>query len=203
MGLYEKMYNVMNESPALEKSMKVGSGSYSYKAIGEAEVLNAVKPLFKKYKLIIFPIGSEVNEIVSEIGGKTRAITQVKVTYKIVDIETSESVEVVGIGNGADTQDKGAGKAFTYALKSALSKTFMLFSGDDTDNTHSNDIYKEKKEEIPKKPSEPEWKALAALAKRKGINMTEYAKENKFKGSELLYTEYIDILTSFKEMEDA
>jgi len=165
MSLYEKMYNVMVESPSLEKSMKVGSGSYSYKAIGEAQVLNAIKPLLKKYKLIIFPIDSEINEIVSDMGGKTRAITQVKVTYKIVDIDTSESVEVVGIGSGADTQDKGAGKAFTYALKSALSKTFMLFSGDDTDNTHSNDIDK------PTKITKTQAKALETLIKNTNTDM--------------------------------
>ena len=150
MSLYEKMYNVMNESTALEKSMEVGRGKNSYKAISEKVLLNMVKPLLKKHKLIVFPIKTELEEITTpyeKLGyngapneNKVRMITQVKVTFKIVDIETGESEEIVGVGSGADPQDKGAGKAFTYALKSALSKTFMLFSGDDTDNTHSDDI---------------------------------------------------------------
>jgi len=173
--IYEKIYNVMNESPALEKSMTVGSGRNSYKAVSEKVILNAVKPLFKKYKLVIFPTDTEINEIVTTYekagynGGspesKTRMITQLKVTFKIVDIESGESIEVAGVGSGADPQDKGAGKAFTYALKSALSKTFMLFSGDDTDNTHSDDIDK------PTKITKTQAKALETLIKNTNTDM--------------------------------
>lgn len=147
--LYEKMFNVMNDSDAIEKSMTVGTGKNAYKAVSEAAILNMIKPLFKKYKLIIFPISGDINELVTvynktDYDGKTtenqRAITQLKVMYRIVDIETSEFQDVVGFGNGADSQDKGAGKSFTYSLKNALSKSFMLFSGEDADNTHSDDI---------------------------------------------------------------
>lgn len=152
--LYQKIYSVMAESEAIEKSMTVGSGTNSYKAISEAAMLNLVKPLFKKHKLIIFPIEGEIkdNAMVWEktdtykgtVKNDLRAITELKVFYKIVDIESGESETLVGFGNGADPQDKGAGKAFTYSFKSVLSKTFMLFSGEDTDNTHSDDISNDK-----------------------------------------------------------
>jgi hypothetical protein len=148
MGLYEKIYNVMNESEGLEKDLTVGSGSSSYKAVGEKEVLNMLKPLFKKHKLIVFPVDGDISEQNSvfestykdEVTTKTRNVTQIKVKFKIVDVETGESETLIGFGNGADSQDKGSGKAFTYAFKTMLSKTFMLFSGEDTDNTHSDDI---------------------------------------------------------------
>lgn len=159
MSLYEKIYNVMNESEGLEKNLQVGTGSNSYKAVGEAEVLNMLKPLFKKNKLIIFPIDGDISETnsswESEYNGKketkTRNVTQLRVKFKIVDVETGESEIITGFGNGADSQDKGSGKAFTYAFKTALSKTFMLFSGEDTDNTHSDDIggYKPPKADKP------------------------------------------------------
>jgi hypothetical protein len=149
MSLYEKMFNVMNESEAIEKNMEVGTGKNAYKAVSEATILNMVKPLFKKYKLIIFPIGGEIKDHCmtwdkTDYDGKVsqtlRAMTELKVTYRVMDIESGEFQDVVGFGNGADSQDKGAGKAFTYSLKNALSKTFMLFSGEDTDNEHSDDI---------------------------------------------------------------
>jgi hypothetical protein len=148
MGLYEKIYNVMNESEGLEKDLTVGSGASSYKAVGEKEVLNMLKPLFKKHKLIVFPVDGDISEQNSvfdttykdEVTTKTRNVTQIKVKFKIVDVETGESEILMGFGNGADSQDKGSGKAFTYAFKTALNKTFMLFSGEDTDNTHSDDI---------------------------------------------------------------
>jgi hypothetical protein len=149
MSLYEKMFNVMNDSEAIEKSMEVGTGKNAYKAVSEAAILNMVKPLFKKYKLIIFPISGDIKDHCmtwdkTDYDGKTaqtlRAVTELKVTYRIMDIESKEYQDVVGFGNGADSQDKGSGKASTYSLKNALSKTFMLFSGEDTDNTHSDDI---------------------------------------------------------------
>jgi hypothetical protein len=151
MGIYEKMFAVMNESEAVEKSMTVGSGKNAYKAVSEAAMLNLVKPLFKKHKLIIFPIDGTIQDHVmtwdkTDYNGKTekslRAMTELKVMYRILDTESKEFQDVVGFGNGSDPQDKGAGKAFTYSLKNALSKSFMLFSGEDTDNEHSDDIGK-------------------------------------------------------------
>ena len=144
MGLYEKMYKVMEESEAIEKTMSVGFGSNSYKAISEASVLNAVKPLLRKHKLILFPIKIEAKDMVDTFvtakGESVRLMTQVKATYKIVDAESGESEILETIGNGVDTQDKASGKAMTYAYKALLQKTFCLFSGEDTDNEHSDDI---------------------------------------------------------------
>jgi hypothetical protein len=160
MSLYEKIYNVMNESEGLEKDLVVGTGSNSYKAVGEKEVLNMLKPLFKKYKLIVFPVDGAISETnsswESEYNGKketkTRNVTQLRANFKMVDVETGESEILVGFGNGADSQDKGSGKAFTYAFKTMLNKTFMLFSGEDTDNEHSDEIGKPQKPPQQNKP---------------------------------------------------
>lgn len=148
MNIHEKLYNVMVESEGLTKDMTVGTNQRGYKAVSEKEILNKVKPLFKKYKLIIFPIDGDISETVltyekkygGEVETKIRAVTSLKVKYRIFDIDNGEYQDVVGFGNGADSQDKGAGKASTYSFKNALCKTLMLFSGDDTDNTHSDDI---------------------------------------------------------------
>lgn len=145
MSLYEKMYQIMCESEALEKSMTVGFGNNSYKAISEASVLNGVKPLLKKHKLILFPVKASIVEHVDTFPnskGETssRLMSQVSAQYKIVDVETGESETLETVGNGSDPQDKGSGKAWTYAYKALLQKTFMLFSGEDTDNEHSDDI---------------------------------------------------------------
>jgi len=170
--LYQKMFSVMNESEAIEKLMTVGSGNNSYKAVSEASMLNLVKPLFKKYKLIIFPVNGDIKDNVSvwektdtykgTIKNDLRAITGLKVFYKIVDIESGENETLVGFGNGADPQDKGAGKASTYSFKNCLSKTFMLFSGEDTDSVHSDDINKDKAER-KNIPMEQVKKAISKL----------------------------------------
>ena len=138
--LAEKLFNVMKDATALEKSMTVGKGNYQYQAVPEKQVLNMAKPLYLKYRLIIKPTDAKLTEEVTFHDGKMRAVTQVKKYYDIIDVDTGEGTRVVGIGNGADTQDKGAGKASTYSYKDALCKTHMMFSGDDTDNIHSDDI---------------------------------------------------------------
>ena len=146
--LAKKIYDIMCATESLQKDLNVGTGNSSYKAIGEASVLNMLKPLFKQHKLICIPKDGSIEEnILTYVDGygknKLRAITQLKVCFMLVDIETGESVDIVGFGNGADSQDKGSGKAWTYAYKSLLQKTFCLFSGEDTDNTHSDDIGKD------------------------------------------------------------
>ena len=181
--LATKIYNVMCDTASIEKNLTVGSNSNSYKAIGEKAVLNMIKPLFKKHKLILIPKDGDISENLFEyVDGygknKLRAITQLKIVFTIVDVETGESVDIVGFGNGADVQDKGSGKAFTYALKTALSKTFMLFSGEDTDNHHSDDIGNT---QMTTQPTERKvsTQQLIDLATKKGFTSDDLLKKYK------------------------
>jgi hypothetical protein len=214
MSLYEKIYNVMNETEGLEKDLTVGSGSNSYKAVGEKEVLNMLKPLFKKHKLIIFPIDGQMTEQNSvfdtsykgEITTKTRNVTQLIAKFKIVDIESGESEILIGFGNGADSQDKGSGKAFTYAFKTMLSKTFMLFSGEDTDNTHSDDIGNNKQVDKPN-ISEPQVKRLFTIASKKGYNAESVKKGvlKKYQVTEiaqLTKVQYDEVVAGYEGLAD-
>lgn len=164
MNLYEKWQAMMDETGAIEKDTEVGFGNNKYKAVGEAAVLNMVKPLLKKYKLIVFPVDVEAKEMVDTIltskGEATRAITQLIVTWQIVDTETGDKMEMKSIGNGADPQDKGSGKAMTYAYKVLFQKSLMLFSGEDTDNTHSDEITAKSE---PKKVDKTEVQTIKSL----------------------------------------
>ena len=170
-NLYLKLYNIMNETEAIKKDMAVGLGQNQYKAISEAAVLNAIKPLLKKYKVVLFPQTVEVtnwkDEFCTKNGDSQRLVTQVIATYKIVDVETGESEVIETVGHGVDTQDKASGKAMTYAYKALLQKTFMMFSGEDTDNQHSDEITASQTKD--KKPSEAQLKRLFAIAKSKGV----------------------------------
>jgi len=190
MGIYEKIFKVMEETERLEKKLQVGKGQSSYEAVGEAEVLNMLKPLFKKHKLIVFPVDGEMTETNSSWEStnnynnketketKTRNVTQLKVKFKIVDVESGEHEMLCGFGNGADSQDKGSGKAFTYAFKTMLSKTFMLFSGEDTDNDHSDDLGNNK----PKQSKSEETvttQQLIDMAKSKNVSAEGLIKKYK------------------------
>lgn len=144
MSLYAKLHAIMCETESIEKNLEVGFGNNKYKAVGEASVLNAIKPLLKKHGIVLFPVKIEHEERLDTFNTKNgetvRPMTQIIATYKIVDTETGESELLQSIGNGVDTQDKASGKAMTYAYKALIQKTFMLFSGEDTDNEHSDSI---------------------------------------------------------------
>ena len=91
----------------VEKGVTVGAGTRGeYKAVGEKDVLNVIKPLLKQEKLICLPYDGTIEDYVNitEAYDKksTRAITQLKVFFKLVDIETGEETQIVGFGNGAD-----------------------------------------------------------------------------------------------------
>jgi hypothetical protein len=124
--------------------MVVGFGQNSYKAVSEAAILNVAKPLLKKHGLILIPVNivsEEIKDVFNTAKGEvTRLMTKVTATYKIIDIDTGEFELLMTYGHGVDTQDKASGKALTYSYKALLQKTFMLFSGEDTDNEHSEDI---------------------------------------------------------------
>ena len=190
MTLYQKWHAIMDETAAIEKDTEVGFGNNKYRAVGEAAVLNVVKPLLKKYKVIVFPIDIKVDEIYNTIltakGESTRTMTQLIVTWKIVDTESGENMVMQSIGNGVDNQDKGSGKAMTYAYKVLFQKSLMLFSGEDTDLEHSEKITSER--EVAR-VSEIEVKTVKSmLAKIPGGNVEALCNWLKIKKLEDMTT---------------
>lgn len=131
-NLYSKIHAVMMETKAIEKNMTISFKGTGYTAVSESAVLNEMKPLLKKHGLIIFPVSAEM----SQQGN----LTILRAGWKICDIESGECELLESPGIGSDMQDKGSGKAFTYAYKTLLQKTFMLFSGEDSDNDHSDEL---------------------------------------------------------------
>lgn len=74
-----------------------------------------------------------------KIRTKQSVFTEAVTKYMLLHV-SGEYVELSGYGHGVDTQDKGAGKATTYAMKNTLLNIFLVPTGVDTDDTHSDDI---------------------------------------------------------------
>ena len=131
--------------------MTIGSGSNSYKGVPDQEVKKVIGDAMAKNGLCMLPIDTESKtqidrwEAPGYNGGapvqKQSVFTEVKTKYLLLH-ESGESIELSGYGHGIDAQDKGAGKATTYALKYTLLYTFLVPTGkiDDADNTHSDTI---------------------------------------------------------------
>lgn len=222
LNLYQKMHQIMCETEAIKKDLSVGEGKNSYKAVGEKAVLNEIKPLLKKYGVILFPIKIEAKETVDSftstkqdyktneryLSESARLMTQVIATYKMVDIESGEFEILQTIGNGVDTQDKASGKAMTYAYKVLLQKTFMLFSGEDTDNEHSEDITNRQTKPQSKattqtgKITEKQAKRLFAVASANKISQEQIKKDLEHLGhsrtTDLTVTEYNKLVDGYE-----
>ena len=147
--VYEKILAVMSAVNYLNKDgfVETGKGK-GYKALTDEKVLAAVRPALVAAGLVIMPVKMEqqrTDEQVKAYDGstKTNRITDVSVTYRIINVSNPDDfVEVVSSGTGVDTQDKGIGKAMTYAKKYAILNSFLIPSGEDTDQI-SSDKYTE------------------------------------------------------------
>ena len=140
---------VMSEVEGIEKSMDIGTGYNSYKGVSDKSVRLKIGLAMRNNGLSILPIGitskTSVDrwEATDKCGTKQKQSIFTEVETKYLLLHTSgESIEVAGYGHGVDSQDKGAGKATTYALKNALLAMFLVPTGtiEDTDNAHSDDI---------------------------------------------------------------
>tara|TARA_R110002051_G_scaffold325466_2_gene428022 strand:+ start:1311 stop:1982 length:672 start_codon:yes stop_codon:yes gene_type:complete len=147
---------VMKSVKGMEKNSRVGGTSSSaYNGTKDQDVKEVFNTALEENGLCIMPIDIQEETIVErweevdkwskstpkDMKSKQSIFTKVKVKYLLLH-ESGESIELAGYGHGVDPQDKGAGKATTYALKNCLLYTFLTPVGkiDDTETTHSNDI---------------------------------------------------------------
>lgn len=146
-NLAKAIIAVMQDVKGIEKSMTIGSGNNSYKGVPDQEVKKVIGDSMAKHGLCMLPIDVQATERVDrweqEYNGqkqtKQSVFTTATTKYLLLHV-SGESQVISGYGHGVDSQDKGAGKATTYALKYALLYTFLVPTGkiDDADATHSD-----------------------------------------------------------------
>ncbi len=173
-NLAKAVVALMKDVQGMEKKSKVGTGQYSYDGTRDMDVKEVFNEAMSKHGLCILPIGIEddvkIDRWEQEYNGKVTQKQSVftKVITKYLLLHTSgESQVLSGYGHGVDTQDKGAGKATTYALKNCLLLMGLTPVGKmpDTDTTHSDDIPTPKQD----KPNENQSQSEAAENKIKNI----------------------------------
>jgi hypothetical protein len=151
-NIAKAIIQVMKEVKGMEKNSNVGSGKNSYNGTKDQDVKEVFNTALEKNDLCILTIGIEEETQVDRWEGVDpwnkpdtkmyqSVFTKVKTKYLLLH-ESGESIELAGYGHGVDPQDKGAGKATTYALKNCLLYTFLTPVGkiDDTETTHSENI---------------------------------------------------------------
>lgn len=134
MNLDEKILNIMDAVRYIQKDGKVDFGSTKYKYASESKITSVIREQLIQQKVTIMPL-----RIVEY--KKNGNLTEVVIEYKITNAEDTNDFQIVpAIGHGADSQDKGAGKAQTNAYKYMLLRTFAIPTGDDPDQISSDEL---------------------------------------------------------------
>lgn len=185
MNLYEKLSAITAELTAVAKNLQVGEGRSSYKAVGEADVLAAVKPLEAKYKIYSYPcnrkvIDTDIMTTTKTYNGNTtesqKLFMRVETVYRFVDIEKPEDfIDIVTYGDGVDSQDKAPGKAMTYGDKYALLKAYKIITGEDPDQHKSEEGNFDK--EMSQPATDQQKKTFIDLCKTKGVDYNDILKQ--------------------------
>lgn len=177
MNIFEKMAAITADLQTVAKNLTVAtSKTASYKAVSERDILDAVKPLEAKYGVYSYPVSRKILEshmLESEYQGnkKTTFMTRIQTIYRFVNVEKpDESIDTITFAEGIDSQDKGSGKAMTYADKYALMKAYKISTGDDPDQEASK--------EERYQPAPTNRQKLIAFLKEKGIDMKVFAEAN-------------------------
>ena len=189
MTLHEKLLEIMKKVQYLSKDGKVEFAQTKYKALTEEKITSAIRPFLEELGVVIYPIHQE----------HTRAgtLSTVNVTYRIVNVEKADDyIEVVSSGTGVDTQDKGVGKAMTYAYKYMLLRTFAIPTGEDPDKVATTQLDVEEK--VRKKALET--KLLAELERTGYALPTALAKLQVAKLDDASEEAINEIISKFKTL---
>lgn len=173
LNLYQKISAVMRDVEYLSKDDAIEFKSTKYRAISEEKVTSTVRASLIKHGLVILPIEQEHKRV--------DTLTTVDVKYKIIDIDTGEFEILASSGTGADTQDKGVGKAMTYSYKYLLLRSFAIPTGEDPDKVSSAELDEKQRIEQEKRAQEEEKNLKQAAIKWKVLG-----------GSEEGFTQWVD-----------
>ena len=149
LNIYQRLAAITTSLTKVAKNLSVGVGQNSYKAVGEADVLAAVKPLEYEYGVYSYPFSREIvdkdtviktSEYQGKVNEKREYFMRIKTVYRFVNMDKPEEfIDITTYGDGIDPADKAPGKAMTYADKYALLKAYKIETGEDPDQQPSEE----------------------------------------------------------------
>jgi len=123
-NIHQRIAAVMGEVSYIQKERKQGM---QYTIVSHDAVTAKVRPVLLKHGVIYYPVRCDHTH------NGNRA--ECSMTVRFANIDAPEDcIDVPSFGYGIDPQDKGPGKAMSYAVKYALLKALGLETGDDADH---------------------------------------------------------------------
>lgn len=150
-NIHQRLAEVMADVTYIQKERKTGM---NYTIVSHDAVTAKVRPALLKAGIVYYPIRCEHSH------NGNRAECGMTVRFVNID-EPTDFFDVQAFGYGVDPQDKGPGKAMSYAVKYALLKALGLETGDDADH---DSIPHDPKDPARVEPPEPELSPAMAEA---------------------------------------
>lgn len=122
-NIYQRIAAAMAEVDYIQKEKKQGM---RYSIVSHDAVTAKVRPILLKHGVVYWPESLSREQV-----GNTTMVN-VSVRFQNID-DPDDFLAVETCGYGVDDQDKGPGKAMSYAVKYALLKCLGLETGDDPD----------------------------------------------------------------------
>ncbi len=166
-NIYQRLNEVMLEVESIQKDQsKRVNGQYTFAS--HDAVSKALRSPLAKAGIAIVPTVTQL----TQDGNRTLAMMQID----FVNIDKPEDfVRVSYPGYGIDAQDKGPGKAMSYAIKYAMMKTFCLDTSDGDDVERDSIPHVAAKKE-PSRITLEQVEALARLIKEAKANLDDFCK---------------------------
>ena len=123
LNIHQRLNAIMGDVDYIKKnkSIKIGGGGYS--VVGHDSVTALIHPLLVRYGVTLIP---SVKEVLQE-GNRT----SVKMEFSWINIDDPKDCIInFCAGYGIDQQDKGIGKAISYAQKNIILKTLHIETGE-------------------------------------------------------------------------
>jgi hypothetical protein len=128
-SIFQRILAVMAEVSYVQKEDKKVNNQYTF--VSHDAVIAKLRPALIKHGIVVVPTVVDAKQ-----EGNT-TVCQYRVTFVNVD-NPQDAVTIDTLGYGVDPQDKGPGKAMSYAYKYAMLKLFCLETGDDPEKDSIN-----------------------------------------------------------------
>lgn len=176
MNIFEKLAAATQSMGAVAKNLNVGFGKNSYKAVSEADVLVPVKKVEADFRIYSYPVNREIveNGTIQNMGSDGKIVPKrylrVKTTYRFINLDKPEEyIDVIGFGDGVDSQDKAPGKAMTYSDKYCLLKAYKIITGEDPDQYASQPLM-----QVQAQPSQPHKPVQSPAGLNQGFELLPF-----------------------------
>ena len=123
-NVHQRIAEVMGAVTYIQKEHKTGM---QYTIVSHDKVTAKVRPALLAAGVIYYPTRCDHTQ------NGNRAECSMTIRFANID-SPDDCIDVQTFGYGVDSQDKGPGKAMSYAVKYALLKVLGLETGDDADH---------------------------------------------------------------------